>query len=99
MPQGSCGRGGARTDSTKRKPLGRLVGAFKTISTKRINQLRDMPGTRFWQRNYWEHIIRDERSLNHIREYIQNNPGRWMEDELHPDAPSNAFNEWRPAES
>jgi REP element-mobilizing transposase RayT len=37
------------------------------------------PG-RLWQRNYYEHIIRDERSLDLIREYIENNPWRWEED-------------------
>jgi putative transposase len=94
-----AGRGGSRTAPTdgvptKRKPLGRLVGAFKTVSTKRINQLRDMPGVPFWQRNYWEHIIRDEEALNRIREYIQNNPARWAEDQLHPDALPNPFNKW-----
>ncbi|MFH1767453.1 MAG: transposase, partial [Patescibacteria group bacterium] len=37
---------------------------------------------RFWQRNYYEHIIRDDDDLNRIREYIQNNPVKWHEDEL-----------------
>jgi putative transposase len=44
-----------------------------------------MPGTPVWQRNYWEHIIRNDASLNRIRAYIQNNPDRWTEDRLHPD--------------
>ena len=57
---------------------------------------RETPGIRFWQRNYWEHIIRDVRSLNRIREYIDNNPARWLEDQLHPDAPPNQFNRWQP---
>jgi REP element-mobilizing transposase RayT len=101
------GRGGSRTaptptaptptaptPSVKRKPLGRLVGAFKTVSTKNINELRFTPGARFWQRNYWEHIIRNENSLNCIRQYIETNPVRWAEDQLHPDAPPNPFNQW-----
>jgi REP element-mobilizing transposase RayT len=95
------GRGGSRTAptaETKRKPLGRLIGAFKTVSTKRIDKLRDMPGVPFWQRNYWEHIIRNEDSLNRIRRYIEGNPARWAEDQLHPAATPNAFNQW-PAES
>jgi REP element-mobilizing transposase RayT len=53
-------RGGSRTAPTttvsttviRRKPLGQLIGAFKTVSTKRINQGRGTPGTRLWQRNY-----------------------------------------------
>ena len=81
----------------KPKPLGRLVGAFKTVSTKHINRLCGTPGVPFWQRNYWEHVIRNEDSLNRIREYIQNNPARWAEDQLHPDAPPNPFNQWQPS--
>jgi REP element-mobilizing transposase RayT len=76
----------------KRKPLGRLVGAFKTVSTKRINEIRGTPGAVFWQRNYWEHVVRNDADLDRIREYIQNNPTRWAEDQLHPDAPLNKFN-------
>ena len=55
-----------------------------------------MPGTPFWQRNYWEHIVRDESSLNRIRAYIQGNPIRWQEDQLHPEAAPNRFNQWTP---
>jgi REP element-mobilizing transposase RayT len=72
--------------------LGAIVRSFKSAATRRINQLRDVPGTSFWQRSYWEHIIRDEQSLNRIREYIETNPARWSEDQLHPDAPPNPFN-------
>ncbi|GHT91575.1 hypothetical protein FACS1894116_00350 [Betaproteobacteria bacterium] len=68
----------------KRKPLSGLVGAFKTVSTKRINELRQTPGEKLWQRNYWEHVIRNEAELTHIREYIQNNPIQWELDSLHP---------------
>ncbi|MFH1090613.1 MAG: transposase, partial [Pseudomonadota bacterium] len=86
-------RGGSRTAPTqevrtaptkKRKPLGRLIGAFKTISTKRINQLREMPGAVLWQRNYYEHIVRDEMELNQVREYIINNPLKWDLDGENP---------------
>lgn len=37
-----------------------------------------------WQRNYWEHIIRDEDQLFRIREYIVNNPKRWAIDRENP---------------
>jgi REP element-mobilizing transposase RayT len=73
--------------------LGRLIGAFKTVSTKRINEIRQTPGLPFWQRNYWEHIIRNEAALNRIRQYIQTNPARWLADQLHPNAPPNKFNQ------
>ena len=54
-----------------------IVRLFKSASTKRINELRATPGARVWQRNYYEHIIRSEESLNRIREYITNNPMQW----------------------
>jgi len=81
-------RGGSRTAPTetlKRKPLGRLIGAFKTVSTKLINEIRSNPGAPLWQRNYYEHIIRSERDLQDIREYIAGNPIKWEEDEENPD--------------
>ena len=78
-------KGGSRTAPTeKRKPIGRLVGAFKTVSTKRINHLRNTPGVKIWQRNYYEHIIRNDDELNRIREYIVNNPAQWEMDRENP---------------
>jgi putative transposase len=62
------------------KTLGRLIGAFKTVSTKRINELRTPPGLRIWQRNYHERIIRDQDEMNRIREYVKTNPRRWNVD-------------------
>jgi REP element-mobilizing transposase RayT len=76
--------GGSRTAPTKQKPLGRLMGAFKTVSTKRINEIHGTIGKPVWQRNYYEHVIRNETDLEEIREYIQNNPLKWLEDENHP---------------
>ena len=70
------------------KPLGGLIGAFKTVSTKQINILRNAPGTPIWQRNYYEHIIRNQDAMNKIRQYIVNNPISWDLDQLHPDNPS-----------
>ncbi len=63
----------------KRKSLGGLVGAFKTVSTKHINMMRNTPGTNVWQRNYYEHIIRNENDLHKIRAYIATNPIRWVQ--------------------
>jgi REP element-mobilizing transposase RayT len=80
-------RGGSRTAPTQEptKPLGRLIGAFKTVSTKRINELNETPGMVFWQRNFYDHIIRNEKDLHRIRTYIANNPLRWALDEENPD--------------
>ncbi|MDD2802244.1 MAG: hypothetical protein PHE96_12380, partial [Methylococcales bacterium] len=36
-----------------------------------------------WQRNYWEHIVRNESELQRIREYIQGNPAQWELDRLY----------------
>jgi len=85
---GSCRRGGSRTaptkDVPKYKPLSRLVGAFKTVSTKQVNLIRNTPGHKLWQRNYYEHIIRDEEELYNIRQYIAENPANWQKDEENP---------------
>ncbi|MDZ7371262.1 MAG: transposase [candidate division KSB1 bacterium] len=54
-----------------------VVRSFKSAATQRINAWRGTPGAPIWQRNYYEHIIRDERALNAIRCYIQENPLRW----------------------
>jgi REP-associated tyrosine transposase len=51
-----------------------IVRLFKSVTTKRINVERSTPGVAIWQRNYHEHIIRDDDELSCIREYIANNP-------------------------
>ena len=73
-------RGGSRTAPTKQKPLGRLIGAFKTVSTKHINEHRGIPYAPVWQRNYYEHVIRSQREFEIMREYIATNPLRWVTD-------------------
>ena len=78
--------GNAQNDSTptgiiKIKPLGQLVGAFKTVSAKHINLARHTPAAPVWQRNYYEHIIRDENEYARIRLYIAANPANWQADE------------------
>ena len=79
------GRGGSRTARTvKYKALGSLIGAFKTTSTKIINELRHTPGVSIWQRNYYEHVVRGEEDLNQIRQYILENPIKWDMDEENP---------------
>ncbi|MBN1595135.1 transposase [candidate division FCPU426 bacterium] len=64
-----------------------VVHRFKTMTTKKYTdgvKQHDWPSFsgRLWQRNYWEHIIRDEPELNRVREYITNNPGKWELDNL-----------------
>ncbi|MBO9998083.1 MAG: transposase [Cyanobacteria bacterium SID2] len=74
----------------KRKPksLSTFVSGFKGATTRQINHLRNSPGGTIWQRNYYEHIIRNETALTQIRDYIATNPMRWTDDQLHPNNPS-----------
>lgn len=63
--------------------IGAIIGQFKSIVTKRINLLQETHGVPVWQRNYHDHIIRDETELNNLRAYIADNPRRWTEDRYH----------------
>jgi REP element-mobilizing transposase RayT len=65
-----------------------IIRGFKTFSARRVNQIRHTSGIPVWQRNYYDHIIRDETSLQKIRQYIQTNPNLWQVDQLHPNNPS-----------
>ncbi len=62
--------------------LGEIVRSFKAIATRGLRQAGHSSFA--WQRNYYEHIIRDEASLNRIREYIVNNPPQWALDRENP---------------
>ncbi len=67
-----------------RGSLGAIIGQFKSMTTKRVNLRRGTPGSILWQRNYYEHVIRSEESLNAIREYICRNPLSWASDAENP---------------
>ena len=56
-----------------------IVGNYKSLVTRRINNIRRTRGSKVWQRGYYERIVRNERELNAIRKYIQANPERWAE--------------------
>ena len=84
----ACNPVGAGLPRPTSPVLGKIVAYFKYQSTKYINQYRNTPGTRIWQRNYHDHIIRDDVDLQRIRQYIQDNPMKWAFDQLHPDNPS-----------
>jgi hypothetical protein len=62
--------------------LASFIAGFKSATTKRINALRGTPSAPVWQRNYYEHIVRNEKSLNRIRQYIAENPNRIGDDPL-----------------
>ena len=69
--------------------LGDVVGAFKSAAT--VEYIRSVKAKgwpefrrRLWQRNYYEHVIRDEKALNRIRRYIDENPAQWAFDDENP---------------
>lgn len=68
-----------------RNSIPTIVRLLKSTTTKHINEFRKMLGFPVWQRNYYEHIIRNERDLNRIRKYIINNPSLWLFDGENPD--------------
>ena len=67
-----------------RPALGAIVGGFKSATTKRVNEERRMERSPLWQRNFYEHVIRNEADLGRIRQYIVDNPVRWAEDPENP---------------
>ena len=64
--------------------LGAIVRSFKSASTKLINEKRHTPGEPVWQRNYYEHVIRQDIDLDRVRSYIADNPRKWAEDVENP---------------
>jgi REP element-mobilizing transposase RayT len=87
----------AHSESTKNEhikgehvgsPLHRVVQWFKTMTTNEyIREVNQKQWPRFegklWQRNYWEHVVRNEADLERLREYIANNPKSWALDKLY----------------
>lgn len=70
--------------------LGDVVGAFKSLTTHRYiigARKHAWPGfrPRLWQRNYYEHIIRNADELHQVRQYIADNPAQWMADRENPE--------------
>jgi REP-associated tyrosine transposase len=80
-----------------RKPrsLGSFITGFKSIVTKGINEIRLTPCSPVWQRNYYEHIIRNDYALAKIREYIHYNPLKWDLDRDNPNrSGTDEFDKW-----
>lgn len=69
----------------KTRTLGQIIAYLKYKTTKEINIfLNNEPGQKLWQRNYYEHIIRNQKSLEEIRKYIRLNPDIWDRDRNNP---------------
>ena len=79
---------GSTGDHTGSPLLRDIIGWFKTMTTNEyiagVKDVRFMPFKgRLWQRNYYEHIIRNYDDYINIADYIQNNPLKWEEDKLY----------------
>lgn len=61
------------------RSLSSIMACFKAASTVRINALRGTPGAPVWQSRFHDHVVRDDRALQRIRWYIQNNPRKLLE--------------------
>jgi REP element-mobilizing transposase RayT len=81
----------ART-TTAAMSLPDVVHRFKTMTTRKYtdgvkqNRWTPFPG-KLWQRNYYEHVVRSDRELSSIREYLLNNPRKWHLDRENPNHP------------
>jgi REP element-mobilizing transposase RayT len=73
--------------------IGAILGQIKSLTKKAINKTRGTPGRPVWQPNYHEHVIRNEKELQRIREYICNNPLRWPWDRENPARQGDAADE------
>ena len=62
-----------------------IVRGFKTFSARRINRICQTTGVKFWQRSYYEHVVRSEKELDRIRQYIIYNPLSWSLDRENPE--------------
>ena len=71
-----------RPKGPKPNSLGAIIGSYKSAVSYRIH--KELNATGIWQRNYYEHIIRDEKDLQNKTDYIEANPSLWDEDDNNP---------------
>jgi putative transposase len=77
-------RGKRLQDGMQEKSLASLIAGFKASATRRAAAALPRLRTPIWQRNFYEHVVRDDRDLERIRGYVEANPARWEEDSYHP---------------
>lgn len=80
----SAADGSPLPDGPKSVSLGTIIGQFKSRATKRIWKFPEFKETPIWQRNYYEHVIRDESDLQNKTDYIEANPLLWEQDDENP---------------
>ncbi|MCD6163320.1 MAG: transposase [candidate division Zixibacteria bacterium] len=66
------------------KTLGSIIRGFKAATTSKINKIHHTSGLPVWQRNYYEHVIRNDNDLYDARKYINENPLKWALDKNNP---------------
>ncbi len=74
-----------RAGASPAPTVGDIVGAYKSLVANGCLKIYKSNGQmmgKLWQRNYWEHIVRNEQELFRIRQYIENNPVKWEYDKL-----------------
>lgn len=79
-------RAGASPAPTSSTDIPAIVGAYKSlVANACLNIFKSKNETmgKLWQRNYYEHIIRDERAYRNISHYIINNPAKWYDDKFY----------------
>ncbi|MDY6868113.1 MAG: transposase [Chloroflexota bacterium] len=60
--------------------IGVIIGAFKSTVTRKTHQIDVYEHYQIWQRNYYEHVIRDEKDFQRVLDYIETNPQNWKND-------------------
>ncbi|MFZ5857732.1 MAG: transposase [Chloroflexota bacterium] len=75
---------GGETPPLRKPTLGQIVAYFKYKSTKEINVMDGGRIAKLWQRNYYEHIVRNEHEMENIWNYIESNPAMWATDDENP---------------
>lgn len=73
-----------KINGTQSQSLAAIIQNYKSVSSRKINQIHQAKGNVIWQRNYYEHIIRNAEVFNQIHQYILNNPINWQTDQENP---------------
>jgi REP element-mobilizing transposase RayT len=68
------------TPTPFRYGLPEIIRAFKSFSARWVNEYLGATGHSLWQRNYYEHVIRDQKEWERIHQYIESNPLQWEQD-------------------
>ena len=75
--------------TTNQFALGDVIGAYKSLTTveyaRGVKQMKWSPfHKRLWQRNYYEHVVRHDESLQQLQQYLLDNPDQWAFDKENP---------------